>query len=114
MDGILKSPKLHAELTIKLHMSNQQQKSEINCPMNVVSNAQIAFKKHIFFRQDQPMHMRSHNVLILRMCIGWSSQVSMRSLSLSFRRWDYFSQTFEWYIYIYIYIVYIETQIYIY
>ncbi len=46
--GILKSQKLLAELTIKLHMSNQQQKSEINCPMNVVSYAQIAFKKRIF------------------------------------------------------------------
>ncbi len=34
--GILKSQKLLAELPIKLHMSNQQQKSEINCPMNVV------------------------------------------------------------------------------
>ncbi len=37
--GILKSQKLLAELTIKLHMSNQQHKSEMNCPMNVVSYA---------------------------------------------------------------------------
>ncbi len=46
--GMLKSQKLLAELTIKLHMSNQQQKSEISCPMNVVSYAQIAFKKLFF------------------------------------------------------------------
>ncbi len=41
--GILKSQKLLAELTIKLHASNQQQKSEMNCPMKVVSYA----KKHL-------------------------------------------------------------------
>ncbi len=46
--GILKSQTLLVEFTIKLHMSNQQHKSEINCPMNVVSYAQIAFKKLIF------------------------------------------------------------------
>ncbi len=45
-EGILKSQKLLAELTINLHMSNQQ-KSEVNCPMNVVSYAQIAYKKCI-------------------------------------------------------------------
>ncbi len=92
--GILKYQKLLAELPIKLHMSNQQQQSEINCPMNVVSYTKIAFKRLIFFRVDekfQPMHKRSHNVLIMRMCIGWFSQVSMGNLALSFRRWDYFS-----------------------
>ncbi len=47
--------------------------------MNVVSYAQIVFKS-LFFRLDQPMHMRNHNVIILRMCIDWSSQVSMGSL----------------------------------
>ncbi len=52
--GILKSQKLLAELPIKLHMSNQQQKSEINCPMNVVFYAQIVFKKRIF--QARPAH----------------------------------------------------------
>ncbi len=46
--GIQKSQKLLAEFTIKLHMSNQQQKSKINCPMNVVSCAQIVFKKLLF------------------------------------------------------------------
>ncbi len=35
------------------------------------------------------MCKRSHNVLILHMCTGWSSQVSMGNLTLSFRRWDY-------------------------
>ncbi len=30
-------------------------------------------------------------MLILRMCIGWSSQVSMGNLALSIRRWDYSS-----------------------
>ncbi len=30
-------------------------------------------------------------MLIQRMCIGWSSQVSMGNLALSFRRWDYSS-----------------------
>ncbi len=49
MNGaILKSQKLLTDFTIKLHMSNQQQKSEMYCPMNVVSYAQIAFKKCIF------------------------------------------------------------------
>ncbi len=43
--------------------------------MNVVSYAQIAF----IFQAS----MRSHNVLILRMFIDWSSQVSMGNLSLS-------------------------------
>ncbi len=76
--GILKSQKLLAEFTIKLHMSNQQQKSEMNCPMNVVSYTQIVFKKLIFQAR-------------LRMFIGCSSQVSMENLSLSFRRWDYSS-----------------------
>ncbi len=33
----LKYQKLLIELTIKLNMWNQQQKSEINCPMNVDS-----------------------------------------------------------------------------
>ncbi len=46
--GILKSQKLLAELTIKLHVKSARKKSEINCPMNVVSYAQIAFKKRIF------------------------------------------------------------------
>ncbi len=30
-------------------------------------------------------------MLIKRMCIGWSSQVSKGNLALSFRRWDYSS-----------------------
>ncbi len=30
-------------------------------------------------------------MLIQHMCIGWSSQVSMGNLALSFRRWDYSS-----------------------
>ncbi len=30
-------------------------------------------------------------MLILHMCIGWSSQVSMGNLALSFRRGDYSS-----------------------
>ncbi len=51
--GILKSQKLLAELTIKLHVSNQQQ-SEINCPTNAVSYAQIVFKKCIF--QARPVN----------------------------------------------------------
>ncbi len=55
--GILKSHKLLAELTIKLHMSNQKQKSEINCPMNYVPYAQIAFKKLIF--QARPANAQS-------------------------------------------------------
>ncbi len=46
--GILKSQKLLAELTIKLHLSNQQQKSEINYPINVISYDQIMFTKLIF------------------------------------------------------------------
>ncbi len=78
--GILKSQKLLAKLTIKLHMSNQQQKSEINCPMNVVSYAEIEFKK-LFFRLDQPMRMRIHTVLIQSMCIVWSSQVCGKFVS---------------------------------
>ncbi len=53
--------------------------------MNVVSYAQIAFKV-VFSRLDQPMHMQSLNVLIQGMCIGWSSQVSMGNLALSYRR----------------------------
>ncbi len=44
--GILKSQKLLAELTIKLHVSNQQQKSEINCPMKVVSYAKSIWKAY--------------------------------------------------------------------
>ncbi len=44
--------KLLIELAIKLHKSNQQQKSEIYFPMNVVSYAQISFKS-LFFRVDQ-------------------------------------------------------------
>ncbi len=43
--GILKPQKLLAELTIKLHASNQQHKSEINCPVDVVSYAPKEFKK---------------------------------------------------------------------
>jgi len=60
--GILKSQKLLAELTIKLHMSNQQHKSEINCPMNVVSYAQIAFRKHIFQARPANTHAKSQCV----------------------------------------------------
>ncbi len=30
-------------------------------------------------------------MLLQCMCIGWSSQVSMGNLALSFRRWDYSS-----------------------
>ncbi len=37
------------------------------------------------------MCMRSNNVFIQHMCIGWSSQVSMGNMVLSFRRWDYSS-----------------------
>ncbi len=48
---ILKSQTLLAEITIKSHMSNQQ----INCPMDVVSYAQIAFKKLIF--QSSPANV---------------------------------------------------------
>ncbi len=57
--GILKSQKLLAELTIKLHTSNQQHKSEINRPMNVVSYAQIAFKKLIFQARPANAHAQS-------------------------------------------------------
>ncbi len=57
--GILKSQKLLTELTIKLHMSNQQQKSEINCSMNVVYYAQIAFKKLIFQAISANVHAES-------------------------------------------------------
>ncbi len=57
--GTLKSQKLLAELTIKLHMSNQQQKSEINCPINVVSYAQIAIKKLIFQARPANAHAES-------------------------------------------------------
>ncbi len=71
-------------------MSNQQQKAEINCPINVVSYAKSCLQS-VFFRLVQPMRTRSHNVLILHMCIGWSSQISMGNLALSFRRWDYSS-----------------------
>ncbi len=51
--------KLLAELTIKLHMSNQQQQSEINCPMNVVSYAQKAFKNLIFQARPANAHAES-------------------------------------------------------
>ncbi len=54
--GILKSQNLIVELPIKVHMSNQQQNSEINCPMNVVSYAQIAFKKLIFQARPANVH----------------------------------------------------------
>ncbi len=57
--GILKSQKLLAELTNKFHMSNQQQKSEINYLMNVVSYAQIAFKKLIFQARPANAHVES-------------------------------------------------------
>ncbi len=57
--GNLKSQKLLPELTIKLHLSNQQQKSEINCPMNVVSYAQIVFKKRIFQARPANAHAES-------------------------------------------------------
>ncbi len=57
--GILTFQKLLAELTIKLHLSNRQQKSEINCPMNLVSYAQIAFKKLIFQATLANMHAES-------------------------------------------------------
>ncbi len=60
MGGILKSQKLFAELTIKLHMSNQQQKSGINCPMNVIYYAQIAFKKLIFQAGLANVHAESY------------------------------------------------------
>ncbi len=53
-------------------MSNQPQKSEINCPMNVVFYAQVVFKKLIFQARG-------------------SHQVFMGNLSLSFRRWDFSS-----------------------
>ncbi len=59
--------------------------------MYVVSYAQIAFKHLIFYKLVQPMCTRSNKVLILHMCIGWSSQVSMGNLPLSFRKWDYSS-----------------------
>ncbi len=86
--GILKSQTLLAELTIQLHMSNQQHKSEMNCPVNLASCAQIAFKKHIF-RLDQPMHTWRH--VLVTSDVGWSSQVSRGNVALSFRRWDYSS-----------------------
>ncbi len=54
--GILKSKKLHADLTIKLHMLNQQQKSEMICLMNVVSYDQIAFEKIIFQARPGNVH----------------------------------------------------------
>ncbi len=57
--GILKSQKLLTKLTIKLHMSNQQQKSEINGLMNIVSYAQIAFKKLIFQARPGNAHAES-------------------------------------------------------
>ncbi len=41
----LKNCSLNSQLN---YMSNQQQKSETNCPMNVIFYAQIAFKKRIF------------------------------------------------------------------
>ncbi len=88
MNGeILKSQKLLAELTIELYILNQQQNSEINYPMNVVSYAQIAYKKHIF----QARSAIYHNMLIQCMWICWSCQVSMGNLALSFRSWDYSS-----------------------
>ncbi len=40
-------------------MSNQQLKSEINCPKNVVSYAQIAFKKRIFQARPGNVHAES-------------------------------------------------------
>ncbi len=52
-----------SELTIKLHMSNQHQKSEINCPMNDVSYAQIAFKKLIFQARPANAHAESKRTL---------------------------------------------------
>ncbi len=55
----LKSQKLLIELTIQLNMWNRQQKSEINCPMNVVSYAQIAFKKLIFQARPANAHAES-------------------------------------------------------
>ncbi len=57
--GILKSHKLLAELTINLHMSKQQQKSEINCPMNVVSYGKIASKRLIFQARSADAHAES-------------------------------------------------------
>ncbi len=60
MNGaILKSQKLIAELTIKLYISTQQQKSEINYPINVVSYAQIALKKRIFQAKPANAHAES-------------------------------------------------------
>ncbi len=64
-EEILKSQKMLAELTIQLHMSYQQQQSEINCPINVVSFAQIAFKNLIF--QARP-GITCHNMLIYCAC----------------------------------------------
>ncbi len=58
-EGILKSQKQRDELTIKLHMSNQPQKSEINYSMNVVSYAQIAIKKHIIQARPANAHAES-------------------------------------------------------
>ncbi len=57
--GILKYQKLLAELTIQLHCQIQQQQSEINCPMNVVSYAQIVFKKRIFQARAANVHAES-------------------------------------------------------
>ncbi len=58
-EGILKSQKQLDELTIKLHMSNQPQKYEINYSMNVVSYAQIAIKKRIFQARPANAHAES-------------------------------------------------------
>ncbi len=59
--GILKSQKLLVELTIKLHTVYQisNKKSEINYPMNVVSYAQIVFKKLIFQARPANAHVES-------------------------------------------------------
>ncbi len=53
--GILTSQKLLAELTIQLHVKSAK-KNEINCPMNVVSYAQIVFKKRIFQARAANVH----------------------------------------------------------
>ncbi len=82
-EGILKSQKMLAELTIKLHMSYQQQQSEIHCPINFVSFAQIVFKNLIF--QARP-GITCHNMLIYCACaLAGLVRFFMGNLVLSFK-----------------------------
>ncbi len=56
--GILKYQKLLAELTIKWHVSNQQHKSEMNCPWMLF----LLHKKRVFQARPDNVHVESQHV----------------------------------------------------